>query len=122
MSGRGIYAHAFCAAHPNLPVEEDGRLNDPVLRENFMTRVYAYSAWQALLKQGITRRTLTEFHARYKYQLMAHHPVQYKTLGHLLGNLGKQDPREIAPQYFSELMKALKNAPPAAPIPTYCST
>ena len=108
LSGRGIYAHAFCAAHPDLPVEEDGRLNDPVLRENFMTRVYAYSAWQALLKQGITRRTLTEFHARYKYQLMAHHPVQYKTLGNLLGSLGKQDPREIAPQYFSELMKALK--------------
>ena len=108
LSGRGIYARAFCDAHPDLPVEEDGRLNDPVLRENFMTRVYAYSAWQDLLKQGITRRSLTEFHARYKYQLMAHHPVQYKTLGHLLGSLGKQDPRSIAPQYFSELMKALK--------------
>ena len=108
LSGRGIYARAFCDAHPDLPVEEDGRLNDPVLRENFMTRVYAYSAWQDLLKQGITRRSLTEFHARYKYQLMAHHPVQYKTLGHLLGSLGKQDPHSIAPQYFSELMKALK--------------
>lgn len=89
-------------------MEEDGRLNDPVLRENFMTRVYAYSAWQALLKQGVTRRSLTEFHARYKYLLMAHHPVQYKTLGNLLGSLGKQDPMGIAPQYFSELMKALK--------------
>ena len=77
LSGRGIYARAFCDAQPDLPVEEDGRLNDPVLRENFMTRVYAYSAWQALLKQGITRRSLTEFHSRYKYQLMAHHPVQY---------------------------------------------
>ncbi|WP_047275391.1 YbgA family protein [Pseudomonas lundensis] len=108
LSGRGIYARAFCDAHPNLPVEEDGRLNDPVLRENFMTRVYAYRDWQALLKQGITRRSLTEFHARYKYQLMANHPVQYKTLGNLLGSLGKQDPRAIAPQYFSELMKALK--------------
>ena len=108
LSGRGIYAQAFCDAHPDLPVEEDGRLNDPVLRENFMTRVYAYSAWQALLEQGITRRSLTEFHACYKYQLMAHHPVQYKILGKLLGSLGKQDPRDIAPQYFSELMKALK--------------
>ena len=108
LSGRGIYAQAFCDAHPDLPVEEDGRLNDPVLRENFMTRVYAYSAWQALLEQGITRRSLTEFHACYKYQLMAHHPVQYKILGNLLGSLGKQDPRDIAPQYFSELMKALK--------------
>ncbi|MDN5673462.1 MAG: DUF1722 domain-containing protein, partial [Pseudomonas sp.] len=108
LSGRGIYARAFCDAQPDLPVEEDGRLNDPVLRENFMTRVYAYSAWQALLKQGVTRRSLTEFHARYKYLLMAHHPVQYKTLGNLLGSLGKQDPMGIALQYFSELMKALK--------------
>ena len=108
LRGRGIYARAFCAAHPDLPVEEDGRLNDPVLRENFLTRVYAYSAWQALLKQGITRRSLTEFHARYKYLLMAHHPVQYKVLGNLLGSLGKRAPNEIAPQYFSELMKALK--------------
>lgn len=108
LSGRGIYAQAFCAAHPDLPVEEDGRLNDPVLRENFLTRVYAYSDWQALLKQGITRRSLTEYHARYKYQLMANSPVQYKALGNLLGNLGKQDPRDIAPLYFSELMKALK--------------
>lgn len=108
LSGRGIYAHAFCAAHPDLPVEEDGRLNDPVLRENFLTRVYAYSTWQQLLRAGITRRSLTEFHACYKYQLMAHHPEQYKILGNMLGNLGKNDPREIAPQYFSELMKALK--------------
>ena len=108
LRGRGIYAQAFCAAHPDLPVEEDGRLNDPVLRENFLTRVYAYSTWQQLLRAGITRRSLTEFHACYKYQLMAHHPEQYKILGNMLGNLGKNDPREIAPQYFSELMKALK--------------
>ncbi|UXL37861.1 DUF523 and DUF1722 domain-containing protein [Pseudomonas fragi] len=108
LSGRGIYAQAFCAAHPDLPVEEDGRLNDPVLRENFLIRVYAYSAWQALLKTGITRRSLTDFHACYKYQLMAHHPAQYRTLGNMLGRIGKNDPREIASQYFSELMKALK--------------
>ena len=108
LSGRGIYAHAFCAAHPDLPTEEDGRLNDPVLRENFLTRVYAYSAWQDLLKAGLTRRSLTEFHARYKYLLMAHHPVQYKTLGNLLGSMGKNSPQAIAAQYFSELMKALK--------------
>ena len=108
LRGRGIYAQAFCAAHPDLPVEDEGRLNDPVLRENFLTRVYAYSTWQQLLRAGITRRSLTEFHACYKYQLMAHHPEQYKILGNMLGNLGKNDPREIAPQYFSELMKALK--------------
>lgn len=106
--GRGIYAQAFCERHPNLPVEEDGRLNDPVLRENFITRVFAYAAWQELLKAGITRRALTEFHSRYKYQLMASDPVQYKALGNLLGSMGRSDPNDIAPQYFSDLMAALK--------------
>ncbi|SQG00208.1 protein YbgA [Paucimonas lemoignei] len=106
--GRGIYAQAFCERHPNMPVEEDGRLNDPVLRENFITRVFAYAAWQDLLKAGLTRRSLTEFHSRYKYQLMANDPVQYKALGNLLGNMGRSDPNEIAPQYFSDLMAALK--------------
>ncbi|MDP9506004.1 YbgA family protein [Pseudomonas protegens] len=105
--GRGIYAQAFCAQHPNLPVEEAGRLNDPVLRENFLTRVYVYRDWQALLKQGLTRRALTDFHSRCKYLLMAHHPVQYKTLGNLLGSMGKGDPNLIGPRYFSELMAAL---------------
>ncbi|PQO98475.1 hypothetical protein C5612_28065 [Pseudomonas frederiksbergensis] len=107
-SSRGIYARAFCARHPDLPVEEEGRLNDPVLRENFLTRVFAYSAWQQLLQTGLTRRGLTDFHARYKYLLMAHNPVQYKTLGNLLGNMGRTDPEVLGPRYFSELMAALK--------------
>lgn len=105
--GRGIYAEAFCARHPDLPVEEDGRLNDPVLRENFLTRVFAYAAWQDLLQQGLSRRGLTDFHARYKYLLMAHNPLQYKALGKLLGNMGQSDPAELGPRYFSQLMAAL---------------
>ena len=105
---RGIYADAFCARHPDLPVEEDGRLNDPVLRENFLTRVFAYAAWQDMLRSGLTRRGLTDFHARYKYLLMAHNPVQYKALGKLLGNMGQSDAKDIGPRYFSALMSALK--------------
>ncbi|MEO3728161.1 DUF523 and DUF1722 domain-containing protein [Pseudomonas syringae] len=107
-NGRGIYAQAFCAAHPELPVEEAGRLNDPVLRENFITRVFAYSDWQHVLRKGLSRRALTDFHSRYKYLLMAHNPVQYKALGNLLGNMGRLDPEELGPRYFSELMAALK--------------
>ncbi|MFJ4141221.1 YbgA family protein [Pseudomonas sp. NPDC089734] len=106
--GRGIYAQAFCARHPDLPVEEDGRLNDPVLRENFVTRVFAYAAWQQLLKDGVSRRALSEFHSRYKYQLMANDPQQYKALGNRLGSMGRSDPNEIAPRYFRDLMAALK--------------
>ncbi|CDF92657.1 MULTISPECIES: DUF523 and DUF1722 domain-containing protein [unclassified Pseudomonas] len=106
--GRGVYAQAFCDLHPDLPVEEDGRLNDPVLRENFLTRVFAYAAWQSLRRKGLTRRGLIAFHSHYKYLLMAHNPVQYKVLGNLLGNMGKTDPNELGPRYFSALMAALK--------------
>lgn len=106
--GRGIYARAFCEQQPDLPVEEDGRLNDPVLRENFLSRVFAYAAWQPLQRKGLTRRDLIEFHSRYKYLLMAHNPVQYKALGNLIGSMGKADPNELGPRYFSALMAALK--------------
>ena len=107
--GRGIFAQAFCARHPDLPVEEDGRLNDPILRENFITRVFAYAEWQQLLRQGLTRKALIDFHSRYKYLLMATHPMQYKALGRLLGNLAQHDLNELAPRYFSQLMEALKH-------------
>ncbi|WCM50556.1 DUF523 and DUF1722 domain-containing protein [Pseudomonas sp. WJP1] len=106
--GRGIYARAFCAQQADLPVEEDGRLNDPVLRENFLTRVFAYGDWQQLLREGLSRPGLTTFHSRYKYLLMAHNPMQYKILGNLLGNMGHSDPKELGPRYFSLLMAALK--------------
>lgn len=107
--GRGIFAQAFCARHPNLPVEEDGRLNDPILRENFITRVFAYSEWQQLLRESLTRKRLIDFHSRYKYLLMATNPMQYKLLGRMLGNLSQHDINELAPRYFSELMSALKS-------------
>ncbi|MHA6494066.1 YbgA family protein [Pseudomonas borbori] len=106
--GRGIFAQAFCARRPDLPVEEDGRLNDPILRENFITRVFAYAEWQQLLRAGLTRKALLDFHARHKYLLMATDPLQYKALGQLLGNLTQHDLNELAPRYFSALMAALK--------------
>ncbi len=107
--GTGIYAAEFTARHPDLPVEEAGRLNDPVLRENFLCRVFAYADWQQLMQTGLTRKSLIGYHSRYKYLLMASNPLQYKMLGRLLGNLGTHDLQELAPKYFSQLMAALKN-------------
>ncbi len=107
-TGRGIYSNAFCAARPDLPVEEDGRLNDPILRENFLTRVFAYARWQALLRGGLTRRGILDFHVGYKYQLLANNPQQYRALGQLLAAIGQHDPAELGPRYFSLLMAALK--------------
>ena len=103
--GRGIYAQAFCARHPNLPVEEDGRLNDPVLRENFLTRVFVYASWQQLLADGLTRHRLLTFHSRYKYLLMAHSPAHYKSLGHLLGSMGTRATHTNVLQHISGYLK-----------------
>ncbi|MBD7978897.1 YbgA family protein [Serpens gallinarum] len=106
--GRGLFAAALMQTRPDLPVEEDGRLNDPVLRENFITRVFAYAEWQRLLREGLSRRALYTFHARYKYQLMATSRTQYQALGRQLAN--NREPLDVfAPRYFSQLMAALKH-------------
>lgn len=104
---RGLYAEAFCAARPALPAEEEGRLNDPVIRENFLTRVFAYAAWQRLCEEGLTRHAVIGFHSRYKYQLMAHNPRQYSALGQRLAKIGEQALEEFAPGYFRDFMQAL---------------
>ncbi|WP_338104573.1 DUF523 and DUF1722 domain-containing protein [Pseudomonas typographi] len=104
----GVYAKVFCEHRPDVPVEEAGRLCDPVLRENFIVRVYAYAAWQQLLAQGLSRQAMTRFHARYKYQLMANDPLQYKALGRLLGTAGQASLEAVAQRYFGGLMQALK--------------
>lgn len=105
--GRGLFTAALMQARPDLPVEEEGRLNDPVLRENFITRVYVYAAWQRLLRSGLSHRALYSFHARYKYQLMANSREQYQAIGRMLAQ--NRDPLDVfAPRYFSALMDALR--------------
>ncbi len=106
--GRGLFAAALMRARPDLPVEEDGRLHDPVLRENFITRVFAYAEWQRLQGDGLTRKALSGFHERYKYQLMATHREQYRTLGRAVAQSADTPLQEFAPRYFSQLMEALK--------------
>jgi len=107
--GQGAYASAFCARRPDLPVEEEGRLHDPVLRENFISRVYAYADWQHLLATGLDRGALVRFHSRYKYLLMANNPQAYRELGRMLGSMSRDDePHAIGSRYFTALMQALR--------------
>ena len=106
--GVGLFAAALMRAQPNLPVEEDGRLNDPVLRENFITRVFAYAQWQQLLSSGLTRKKLYDFHGRYKYQLMANSPADCAALGRLLASNHQLRLGILATQYFNKFMSALK--------------
>ncbi len=105
--GRGIYAKAITDANPLLPVEESGRLTDPPLRENFITRVFAYHNWQQIVEAGLSHKAILDFHVRYKYCLMAHSPADYSKLGQMLADAGKSDPVVLGQRYFNLLMAAL---------------
>ena len=106
--GVGAYARVLMHSLPNLPCEEEGRLNDPVLRENFVNRVFAYRRWQTLRSQGLAAAQLVDFHARHKYMVMAHSQAAYQRMGRLLSNLKGVDLERVADQYESEFMTALK--------------
>ena len=108
--GVGVFAAQVMKDHPLLPVEEDGRLNDPLLRENFITRVLAYHQWQSLMQSGVTIAKLIAFHAQHKYLLMAHNSALYYQLGPMLGGTGEH-PEHIAPQYIALFMKTLACLP-----------
>ena len=102
---RGLFAKALLENNPTLPAEEEGRLADPALRENFIERVFLMRRWKDLMKEGINADKLIEFHAQHKLSLMAHHPMSYKELGSLLSDLKNKDIHTLANDYFSRLMR-----------------
>ncbi len=104
--GRGIFAAEIVKARPELPVEESGRLEDPVLRENFVMRVFAFAHWRRLVTSGLTAARLIAFHSAYKYLLMAHSVVHYKEAGRLLADLSG-DLALLADAYLLVLMRGL---------------
>ena len=105
--GIGIFAHAFIERFPLIPVEEEGRLCDPSLRENFIERVFCYRRFQDLLGPGVTRQALVRFHTIHKYLLLAHSPQRYQLLGWLVGQAERHPPKEVALRYGGLFMQTL---------------
>ncbi len=106
--GVGIFARALLAAFPLLPVEEEGRLHDLALRENFVERVFAYRRWRDLVQGGLTRGRLVAFHTAHKLLLMAHSPKHYTALGRLVADAKAQSPRALESAYGAQFMEALR--------------
>ncbi len=107
--GVGLFTAALMKQYPWLPVEEDGRLHDPVLRENFVERVFALHELNTLRKNGLTRRALLDFHSRYKLQLLAHHQAGYRAIGPFVASLYEWDDLEaFFEMYRDKLMAILK--------------
>ena len=107
--GQGLFAETLMVRLPDLPVEEEGRLNDPPLRENFIARVFVHHRWREGEKEGWTRASLMRFHERHKYLLMARNQNGMRRLGRLLGDSGKGTPNpELAAAYRQGLTEVLR--------------
>lgn len=104
-AGVGIFAQRLKELEPALPMEEDGRLNDPHLRENFVLRLFVYSEWKAL-PQPLKKKGVLAFHTRQKLLLLAHNQPEYRALGKRLGEL-EQLNESFAQDYIVQVMNAL---------------
>ena len=107
-TGVGLFARALMDRFPDLPVEEEGRLCDPVLRDNFVERVFAYRRLRTLLDGRWTLGGLVNFHAAHKLLLMAHSPAGYTSLGRMVARAKGTARRELEETYESSFMAALK--------------
>jgi uncharacterized protein YbgA (DUF1722 family)/uncharacterized protein YbbK (DUF523 family) len=105
--GRGLFAAALVAAFPNLPIEEEGRLTDPRLRDNFVERVFAYRRLRGLFAAGWTVGDVVRFHTAHKLLLLAHVPEGYRRLGRLVATARRMSARDFARRYVDEFMQTL---------------
>jgi uncharacterized protein YbgA (DUF1722 family) len=92
---------------PLIPVEEEGRLHDPALRENFIERVFALKRWRELTQQKKSLGNLVDFHARHKLLLLSHSPSHYRAMGKLVANAKGIPIDELLDRYQSLFMEAL---------------
>jgi len=106
--GVGIFAKIFMRHFPLLPVEEEGRLHDPKIRENFIERIFTLKRWREILTQKGGRGDLVEFHTRHKMLILSHSPKHYQILGKLVAKAKDFPIGEIYRRYQTLLMEALQ--------------
>ncbi|MDD9156346.1 DUF523 and DUF1722 domain-containing protein [Aliivibrio sp. S4TY2] len=106
-NGVGLYTGVLMEQMPWLPVEEDGRLNDPVLKENFITRVFCLHDLYQSMEGEPTAGKIIAFHSRYKYTLMSHSTAGYKALGQLVAKVAEYDIEAFFTLYRTQLMQTM---------------
>lgn len=106
--GVGVFARHFMAHFPLLPVEEEGRLHDPRLRENFITAIFVLKRWRELLAAGFSLGRLVEFHTRHKLLIMAHSQQHYRQMGKLVAAGRDHSLAQLRSLYLAELLTALR--------------
>ena len=105
--GIGMFARVFMGHFPLLPVEEEGRLHDPVLRDNFIERIFTLKRWRETLEQKESRGSLVDFHTRHKLLILSHSPRHYQIMGKWVAQDKTIPLKELYQQYQILLMEAL---------------
>lgn len=106
-TGVGLFARAFKERFPLVPIEDEGRLCDPVLRDNFIERMFCYHRWQLLVRGPLTRGSIVAFHTGHKYLLMVHSREGYRSLGRLVAQAHCYAPKQLAALYGRLFMATL---------------
>lgn len=106
--GVGIFARAFMEHFPLVPAEEDGRLHDLDLRENFIGRIFVCLRWRELGRTGKTPGGLVDFHSRHKMLILSHSEEHYRRMGPLVAQGKERAPETTYAEYETLLMEALK--------------
>jgi uncharacterized protein YbgA (DUF1722 family)/uncharacterized protein YbbK (DUF523 family) len=106
--GVGMFARAFMEHFPLLPVEEDGRLCDMHLRDNFIERIFALKRWRELLEQGMKRAHIVHFHTAHKLLILSHGTRHYKEMGNLVAHAKDMPLKDLYSQYEMLFLDALK--------------
>jgi uncharacterized protein YbgA (DUF1722 family)/uncharacterized protein YbbK (DUF523 family) len=106
-TGRGLFAAAVANRFPLLPMEEEGRLNDPEIRENFIERVFSYYRWKEFLAAAPTVGRLVDFHSDHKLLMMSHSPQIYREMGVLVAHGTELHLTELLQRYEELFMNGL---------------
>jgi uncharacterized protein YbgA (DUF1722 family) len=111
--GVGMFARTFMEHFPLLPVEDEARLHDPKLRENFVERIFTLKRWREVLTRKESRGNLVDFHTQHKLLILSHSPKHYQTMGKLIAKAKEVPLKSLYQQYQTILMEAfqLKTTP-----------
>jgi len=106
--GVGMFARIFIEHFPLLPVEDEGRLHDPKLRDNFIERIFALKRWREVISKKESRGILVEFHTKHKLLILSHSPKHYQMMGKLTAKAKEIPIKELYQQYQTLLMESLE--------------
>lgn len=102
-SGAGVFGKMIQEQFPLLPIEDEGRLNDAGIRENFVERIFVQRSWRLMVESGVTSHSLMTFHRDHKYLFMSHNQQGYRELGSITGNLSKENLVQSTESYYQKM-------------------